>query len=46
MPVIDRVLVGESLVIEDGDLDNVAHIDLLMGPRRFLPHNDRPKSRC
>jgi 5,6,7,8-tetrahydromethanopterin hydro-lyase len=33
MPVIDRVLVGESLVIEDGDLDNVAHIDLLMGPR-------------
>ena len=33
MPVIDRVLVGESLVIEDGDLDNVAHIDLIMGPR-------------
>ena len=33
MAVIDRVLVGESLVIEDGDLDNVAHIDLLMGPR-------------
>jgi 5,6,7,8-tetrahydromethanopterin hydro-lyase len=33
MPVIDRVLVGESLVIEDGDLDNVSHIDLLMGPR-------------
>ena len=33
MPVIDRVLVGESLVIEDGDLDNVSHIDLIMGPR-------------
>ncbi len=33
MAVIDRVLVGESLVIEDGDLDNVAHIDLIMGPR-------------
>ena len=33
MPIIDRVLVGESLVIEDGDLDNVAHIDLIMGPR-------------
>lgn len=37
--VIDRVLVGESLVIDnrpDGsglDLLNVAHIDLLMGPR-------------
>ncbi len=37
--VIDRVLVGEALVIEnreDGsglDLLNVAHIDLIMGPR-------------
>jgi 5,6,7,8-tetrahydromethanopterin hydro-lyase len=37
--VIDRVLVGESLVIEnrpDGsglDLLNVAHIDLIIGPR-------------
>lgn len=39
MAVIDRVLVGEALVIEnrpDGsglDLLNVAHIDLIMGPR-------------
>ncbi len=37
--VIDRVLVGEALVIEDRpdgsglDLKNVAHIDLIMGPR-------------
>jgi len=39
MAVIDRVLVGEALVIEDRpdgtglDLRNVAHIDLIMGPR-------------
>lgn len=39
MAVIDRVLIGEGLVIEerpDGsglDLKNVAHIDLIMGPR-------------
>jgi 5,6,7,8-tetrahydromethanopterin hydro-lyase len=39
MAVIDRVLIGEALVIEerpDGsglDLLNVAHIDLIMGPR-------------
>jgi 5,6,7,8-tetrahydromethanopterin hydro-lyase len=39
MAVIDRVLIGEGLVIEerpDGsglDLKNVAHIDLVMGPR-------------
>lgn len=39
MAVIDRVLVGEALVVEnrpDGsglDLLNVAHIDLVMGPR-------------
>ena len=39
MAVIDRVLVGEALVVEsrpDGsglDLKNVAHIDLIMGPR-------------
>ncbi|OIQ81369.1 5,6,7,8-tetrahydromethanopterin hydro-lyase [mine drainage metagenome] len=38
-PVIDRVLVGEALVIDnrpDGsglDLLNVAHIDLIIGPR-------------
>jgi 5,6,7,8-tetrahydromethanopterin hydro-lyase len=31
--VIDRVLVGEALVIEDMDLKNVSHIDLLIGPR-------------
>ncbi|MGE0383577.1 MAG: formaldehyde-activating enzyme [Gammaproteobacteria bacterium] len=30
MPVVDRVLVGESLV---GDGNEVAHIDLIMGPR-------------
>ena len=30
MAVIDRVLVGEALV---GDGDEVAHIDLIMGPR-------------
>ncbi len=30
MPKIDRVLVGESLV---GDGNEVAHIDLIMGPR-------------
>ncbi len=39
MAVIDRVLIGEGLVIEDRpdgsglDLKNVAHIDLVMGPR-------------
>jgi 5,6,7,8-tetrahydromethanopterin hydro-lyase len=39
MAVIDRVLVGEGLVLEDRpdgsgpDLLNVAHIDLVMGPR-------------
>jgi 5,6,7,8-tetrahydromethanopterin hydro-lyase len=39
MAVIDRVLVGEGLVIEDRpdgsglDLKNVAHIDLIIGPR-------------
>lgn len=33
MPVVDRILVGEALVIEDNDLKNVAHIDLIMGPR-------------
>ena len=39
MAVIDRVLVGEALIIDnrpDGsglDLQNVAHIDLIMGPR-------------
>lgn len=37
--VIDRVLIGEGLVLEDRpdgsgpDLKNVAHIDLIMGPR-------------
>jgi 5,6,7,8-tetrahydromethanopterin hydro-lyase len=39
MAVIDRVLIGEGLVLEDRpdgsgpDLLNVAHIDLVMGPR-------------
>ncbi len=39
MAVIDKVMVGEALVIEDRpdgnglDLLNVAHIDLVMGPR-------------
>jgi 5,6,7,8-tetrahydromethanopterin hydro-lyase len=39
MAVIDRVLVGEALVIEERpdhsglDLLNVAHIDLIIGPR-------------
>ncbi len=39
MAVIDRVLVGEALVIEERpdhsglDLQNVAHIDLILGPR-------------
>lgn len=39
MAVIDRVLVGEGLVVEDRpdgsglDLKNVAHIDLIIGPR-------------
>ena len=31
--VIDRVLVGEALAIEEMDLKNVAHIDLIIGPR-------------
>ena len=30
MAVIDRVLVGESLV---GDGNEVAHVDLILGPR-------------
>jgi 5,6,7,8-tetrahydromethanopterin hydro-lyase len=39
MAIIDRVLVGEALVVEERpdhsglDLLNVAHIDLIMGPR-------------
>lgn len=33
MPIVDRVLVGEALVIEDNDLKNVAHVNILMGPR-------------
>lgn len=33
MPVVDRLLVGEALVIEDNDLKNAAHIDLIIGPR-------------
>jgi 5,6,7,8-tetrahydromethanopterin hydro-lyase len=40
MSTVDRVLVGEALVVEDRpnvencpDLRNVAHIDLVMGPR-------------
>lgn len=39
MPVIDKVLVGESLVVDtyegssELDLRNVAHIDLIIGPR-------------
>lgn len=38
MAVIDRVLVGEGLVLENlengaPDLKNVAHIDLIIGPR-------------
>jgi 5,6,7,8-tetrahydromethanopterin hydro-lyase len=33
MPVVDRILIGEALVIEDNDLKNAAHIDLIMGPR-------------
>ncbi|ABE50808.1 MULTISPECIES: formaldehyde-activating enzyme [Methylobacillus] len=39
MAIIDRVLVGEALVVDqrpDGsglDLQNVAHIDLIIGPR-------------
>ena len=40
MAVIDRLLVGEALVVQDRpdqpgcpDLRNVAHIDLIMGPR-------------
>jgi 5,6,7,8-tetrahydromethanopterin hydro-lyase len=42
MATIDRVLVGEALVIEnrpdssEPDLLNVAHVDLLMGPRGSL----------
>ncbi|HEY7986416.1 MAG TPA: formaldehyde-activating enzyme, partial [Methylophilaceae bacterium] len=37
MAVIDRVLVGEALVIADRpegglDLKNVAHIELIIGP--------------
>lgn len=27
------MFVGEGLYLEDGDLDNVAHIDLLVGPK-------------
>ena len=33
MPVVDRLLIGEALVIEDNDLKNVAHVDIIMGPR-------------
>lgn len=33
MPVVDRVLVGEALIIEGNDLKNVAHVDIIMGPR-------------
>ena len=33
MAVIDKVLVGEGLVVKDGGDNEIAHIDLLMGPR-------------
>ena len=33
MAVIDKVLVGEGLVVTDGGDNEIAHIDLLMGPR-------------
>ena len=58
MAVIDRVLVGEALVIEERpehnglDLYNVAHIDLILGPRgsaaedAFCRNINRPKAGC
>jgi 5,6,7,8-tetrahydromethanopterin hydro-lyase len=30
---MSKMYVGEGLYLEDGDLDNVAHIDLLIGPK-------------
>ena len=33
MAVIDKVLVGEGLVVTEGGDNEIAHIDLLMGPR-------------
>ena len=33
MAVIDKVLVGEGLVVEEGGDNEIAHIDLIMGPR-------------
>ena len=33
MAVIDKVLVGEGLVVTEGGDNEIAHIDLIMGPR-------------
>ena len=33
MAVIDKVLTGESLVVTEGGDNEIAHIDLIMGPR-------------
>ena len=33
MAVIDKVLVGEGLVVKEGGDNEIAHIDLIMGPR-------------
>ena len=33
MAVVDKVLVGEALVVTEGGDNEIAHIDLLMGPR-------------
>ena len=33
MAVVDKVLVGEALVVTEGGDNEISHIDLLMGPR-------------
>src|SRR5204862_4869389 len=32
-PAMSKMFVGEALYLEDNDLNNVAHIDLLVGPK-------------
>ena len=36
MAVIDKVLVGEGLVVTEGGDNEIAHIDLIMGPQRWF----------
>ena len=40
MAVVDKVLVGEALVVTEGGDNEISHIDLLMGPRGSAVEDD------